>query len=173
MKKQYFTVVLFLLITFTLSACNSKWVNEQLAAADQHLQLGEYEVAIFIYDEVLQKDEKIELAYIGLSSAYASLGKNEESVDVLLLGIEKVKEIQQLKRTLGTRYYEQKKYSQAEETWTALLAEDKSDITTYEALLTLYYDQEEFEKATYIMEEAVQENPSNAQVHSTLANLYI
>ena len=164
MKKVIYLTLLLLAVL--LSGCSNEFEKEKLTEASGYLETKNYDQAIEAYVQVLEKNIKSEKAYLGLSNVYVQQERNDQAIEILKEGMEHVKQKKELQLELGHRYVDSDDYAMAEETWLAILNNEKDDIQTYNALLSMYRSQEEKEKAMDLLEAAMAVNEKNARIYA-------
>ncbi|WP_326907955.1 hypothetical protein [Sedimentibacter sp. MB31-C6] len=138
-----FLLLLFIL-AINLVGCTS--LEEKATKASALVDEEEYDEAIKLYNEILEKEPNDSNTYLELVKIYRILDERELERQVLEDGIEMVEDKLSLQFALADFYIDDVDYENGEKILLEILENNKTNRRAYEALLDIYNNNQQNEK---------------------------
>lgn len=141
----------------------------KLEVAVKYLAEAQYDQAVLAYQEVIKIDPRINLAYIGLSTALAMQDKTQDSLQALVDGLKSLPEDAGLQLVLAGAYASRGDKAKAEASYKKSIAGTSVNLTAYRAYSSWLISEGRAGEALELLEKAAADNSRLYALQNLLA----
>ena len=141
--------------------------------ADYYTKLKDYKNAEKFYLRGLKKDDKINYAYLNLSSVYNAQGKNDLALKSLQNALKNDKKNDRIYYNMALLFNEMNNVKEAESCFDKAVALNSKNYRVYYNFGLLLLQNKEINKATVVLNKGILLNPTSSELYYAMVHLYI
>ena len=145
---------------------NSRLPEVQLAIAEFNLRTGSYDDAVSGFQRLIELDPTSVNAYLGLASAYDSLGRTAQAEKTFRHAIEISPQCWRCYNELGAFLNSHARYGEAAQAWEKVTELTPDNVWGYMNVGAAYFNSGQFDKAAEYFRRSLQLAPNNPDIYS-------
>lgn len=150
---------------------DSRLPQVQLAIGNLNLQTGLYPAALSAFQRILESDPKNVEAYVGLGSAYDSMGRMAEAEQAYRQAIQIQPACWSCFNAIGVFLNEHSRYAEAADAWRKITELTPDNVWGFMNVGASYFNMGQFEMAKTYFQRGLQIDPDNPDLYANIGTV--